>query len=188
MGINNKVLVLASVVALGFSACKKKDETPAPVATTTTTTPPAATLNGSMTAKIDGADWTSIKNSGMVMTDQANSASALVLNGETATTFFALGIDFPTSSSTLIAGNHDQNGSKDDVVFTYATKTSGGGTVSQHIVDKGNFNITSVDNANKKVSGTFDFVLHKIGASTAADTMHITNGVFTGISYTIVNQ
>jgi len=176
--VNKKVLVI--VLAVCFFACKKKD-TPPP---TVVTTPP---LNGSMTAKLNGTNWVSIKNSGVLKIDKTNDISALVLNGETSSDIFALGIDFPTASTTLTVGDHDQNGAKDDVVFTYATKTAGGGTLSQHFVDTGNMNITSVDNVNKKVSGTFDFILYKGGSTAATDSIKITSGVFTDISYSIQN-
>jgi len=45
-----------------------------------------------------------------------------------------------------------------------------------------------VDNVNKKVSGTFSFVNAKSNAQSAADTIRVTNGVFTDLNFTVINQ
>ncbi len=177
-----KTIKIILIFALFIVACKKKSTTtPAPAT-------PVATLNGNMTAKLNGNNWVSIQNTGLLIIEQSNNVSGLVLNGQTASDIFAIGIDLPTASSTLVAGNHDLGGALDDVTFTYSTKTAGGGTLSQDLTDSGHVVITSVDNVNKKVSGTFNFKLHKVGSTASADSIKITAGVFTNINYTISNQ
>jgi hypothetical protein len=177
-----RAIKIILIFALFVLACKKKSTTTPAAAT------PVATLNGNMTAKLNGNNWVSIQNTGELIIQQSNNSSGLVLNGQTASDLFAIGISLPTASPTLVTGSHDLGGALDDVTFSYATKTAGGGTLSQDLSDSGNVVITSVDNANKKISGTFNFKLHKVGSTASADSIKITTGVFTNINYTIVNQ
>lgn len=181
-----KKISLVLVCLVLISSCKKKSSTPAENTTAVPTPTPTSTVNGSMTAKLNGANWVSIRNTGALQIDTDNDISALVLNGETAGDIFALGIDFPTANLNVAIGNHDYGLTKDDAIMTYTKKTSGGGTLTQHFPDEGTFNITSVDNTNKKVSGTFSFKMHKVGSTASADSIIVTNGVFTNISYVVL--
>jgi hypothetical protein len=174
--IKHTTVLLICILLL--SACKKKSSSdPA------TNSTPAPTINGSMTAVLNGNNWTSIKNSAGLVIDTAQEISALVLNGETSADIFAFGIDFPNTNANISVDTHDFGLTKDDGVFTY-TKKIGNGTLTEHIPDEATINITSVDNTNKKISGTFTLKAHKVGSSAAADSIHIKNGVFTNISFT----
>ena len=170
---------LLLVLALGFS-CNK-------TVTSSIPTPPVP-MNGSMTATLNGASWTSTKNTAQLAIDDDNGVSGLVINGETAAEYFVFGIDLPSTSSNLATDYHDVGGIKDDIVFVYTKKTSGGGTFTQHICDDGKIQFTSVDNVNKKFSGTFSFKLHKIGSQLASDSIKITNGIFTNIGFVVTHQ
>jgi hypothetical protein len=48
--------------------------------------------------------------------------------------------------------------------------------------------ISSIDKVNKTVSGTFSFVSAKLNVQRSADTVRVTNGVFTDINFVVVNQ
>jgi hypothetical protein len=177
-----KIGTLLIAFTLLIAACKKKEDEPEPEPAAALA--PAPQMNGSMTAMLNGASWTSIKNSASLVVDNDQDLSALAINGETSGDMFVMGIDFPTSNTTFATGNYDFGGANDQALLLYATKTSGG-TTTQHFPKSGNINITSVDHTNKKISGTFDFILAKSGAKTKADSIFITNGVFTNITYVI---
>ena len=51
-----------------------------------------------------------------------------------------------------------------------------------------NMTISSVDKVNKTVSGTFSFVSAKLNVQSSADTVRVTNDVFTDINFVVVNQ
>jgi hypothetical protein len=176
------IKIMTLVLALGVS-CKKKSSTTTPATPAT----PAPTTNGSMTAKLNNSSWTSTKNTAQLAIDKDNNMSGLIINGETANDYFVFGVDIAGVSENLQAGPHDVGGTQDDIVFVYTQKTQGGGTLTQHICDEGQMLITQVDYTNKKFSGTFSFKLHKIGSSNAADSLVITNGVFTNISYIVTH-
>jgi hypothetical protein len=176
-----KKISLAIICFFLFNACKKKAADPVPVVNT----PAPVVMNGSMTALLNGASWTSTKNTGQLVIDNTNNLSALVLNGETSANIFALGIDFPTASTNIAVDTHDFGLTKDDALISYSQKTAGGGFLSQHIPDEGTLNITAVDNVNKKISGTFSCIMHKSGSTLSADSIKITNGVFTNITYVV---
>lgn len=174
-------ILLVALVAL--SSCRKKqDPEPEPVAVT----PPAPTVNGSMTAVLNGNNWTSVKNSAELLIDDDMQISAFALNGETSADMFVFGFDIPNANPNLVIDTHDQGLAQDDAVMLYVKKRSGGGTLIEHSPDEGTLNITSVDNASKKVSGTFTLKAHKVGST--ADSIKIINGVFTNISFTVRHQ
>jgi hypothetical protein len=181
MKITKTIALLLVSIAL-FSACKKKESDPEPEPT------PAPTINGSMTANLNGNSWTSIKNSAEFLIDDTDQISAISINGETSAEMFVWGIDFPTANPNIAVGNHDMGLTKDDAVMIYVKKTANGGTLIEHSPDEGTINITAVDNVNKKISGTFTLLAHKIGSTAAADSIKITNGVFTNISFTTRHQ
>src|SRR4051812_34918307 len=108
-----KKISLLIICILFLSFCKKKKaEEPAPAPAVNNT----PTMNGSMTATLNGVGWTSTTNTGVLLIDMTNSISALVLNGETSANIFALGVDLPTASSNLIVDTHDIGLTKDDAV------------------------------------------------------------------------
>ena len=51
-----------------------------------------------------------------------------------------------------------------------------------------NITISSMDKVNKTVSGTFSFVRAKVDVQSSAETVRVTNGVFTDINCVGVNQ
>jgi hypothetical protein len=178
MRIIKHTTVLIICISL-LSACKKKSSSdPA------TNSTPAPTINGSMTAVLNGNNWTSIKNSAEFLIDTTQGISGIAINGETSADLFVFGIDFPNTNTNISVNTHDFGLAKDDAVFLYTKKTSNGGTLIEHSPDEATINITSVDNSNKKISGTFTLKAHKIGSSAAADSINIKNGVFTNISFT----
>lgn len=178
------ILLPALLVMLcGLSACNKNNNS-----TPTTTTPPVSTSNGTITAVVNGASWTSIKNSAMLTIHQSQGISGCVINAESAADFIAVGIDIPTTSSLVTTGAHDFKGQNDDLLITYSLKNSSGGLTTQHFPKQAASTISSVDNVNKKVSGTFSFMNVKSNAQNSADTIRVTNGVFTDINFTVVNQ
>lgn len=177
-----KSLAIVLLIA-GFSfSCKKKTSDPEPEPE------PTVTTNGTMTAKVNGNNWTSIRNSAQLRIDDGQQISAFAINGETSADLFSFAFDIPTANTNLLVGTHDEGIAKDDAVMIYVIKTSGGGTLIQHAVDEATFNITAVDNTAKKASGTFTLKGHKIGSTAAADSIKITNGVFTDITFVTTHE
>lgn len=164
---------------LVISACKKKSNT------NTTSTSTSSSINGSITAVVQGANWTSIRNSASLIIDNTNGYSGIVINAETNADLMAIGIDIAGTSSLIATGAHDTNGPIDDLVITYSTKNSNGGLFTEHFPVTASLNITSVDNVNHKFSGNFNYVMHKVNSQTAADTLIVKNGVFTDIAFGI---
>ncbi|MES2678337.1 MAG: DUF6252 family protein [Bacteroidota bacterium] len=181
MKIARTIALLLIAVTLFDSCNKKKDPEPEPA-------PVVPTINGSMTANLNGNSWTSVKNYAELLIDDTDQISAIAINGETADNMFVWGIDFPTADPNIAVGNHDMGLTRDDAVMIYVKKTANGGTLIEHSPDEGTINITAVDNVNKKISGTFTLLAHKIGSTAAADSIKITNGVFTNISFTTRHQ
>ncbi len=177
-----RTIALLLISASLLTACKKKKD-PEPDPTPTPTTP---AMNGSMTANLNGNSWTSIRNSAEMIIDDSQEISAIAINGETSADIFVFGIDFPTVN--IAVGPHDEGLSKDDAVMIYTKKTANGGTLIEHFTDQGTLNITALDNVNNKISGTFTLKGHKVGSSASADSIKITNGVFTDISFTVRHQ
>lgn len=181
MSFFKNLAVLLLVVALGFSCKKKSDPEPDP-------TPAAPTTNGSMTAQVNGNSWTSTRNTAELLIDDDQQISAFAINGETSADMFVFAFDIPNANTNLLVDTHDQGLTKDDALMLYVVKNSGGGTSIQHSPDEGTMNITAVDNTNKKVSGTFTLKSHKINSTASADSIKITNGVFTNLTFTIRHQ
>jgi hypothetical protein len=184
-------VILVAAALLVFS-CKKKDETPAGNSTTTTagsttsgSTTGGGNTGGSMSVTKNGTAWSTTSVSAVLLVDDDNDMSAISINGFTSADIIILGIDFPTASTTLTNGNHNID---DAGLIMYTQRTSGGGTLTEHVPDEGTVNITSVDNTNKKISGTFSCIMHKVGSSAPADSLKLTNGVFTNVSYIISHQ
>ncbi len=182
---NTKLISLALVVLISISSCKKKSSDPEPESAPA---PVAPAMNGSMTAMLNGASWTSVKNSAELLIDDDQQISGFAINGETAGDMFVFAFDIPDANTNLLVDTHDQGLTKDDAVMLYVKKNAGGGTSIQHSPDEGTMNITSVDNTNKKASGTFTLKLHKIGSTASADSIKITNGIFTNLSFTVKHQ
>jgi hypothetical protein len=178
------ILALSLLVLVAVSSCKKKKSDPEPETTAT----PQPQTNGTMTAVLNGSNWTSVKNSAELLIDDDQQISAFALNGETSANLFVFGFDIPDANPNLLVDTHDEGLAKDDAVMVYAIKTSGGGTLIQHMIDEATFNITAVDNASKKASGTFTLKAHKIGSTASADSIKITNGVFTNVAFTVRHQ
>jgi hypothetical protein len=178
------LLILPLLALIAVSSCKKKKD-PEPEETTVT---PQPQTNGTMTAVLNGNSWTSTRNSAELLIDDDQQISAFALNGETSANLFVFGFDIPNANTNLLVDTHDEGLTKDDAVMIYAKKTAGGGTLIEHSIDEATFNITAVDNANKKASGTFTLKAHKIGSTAAADSIKITNGVFTNVSFAVRHQ
>ena len=182
------IFIVSTFIVLGAASCKKNNSTSTTTNNTTTTTTTTSTGNGTITCSLNGSAWTSTRNTAMLTIDNSNGISALVINGETSADIIAIGLDIPTASKNLSAGTHDYEGPKEDLLMQYTTKTSGGGTFTQHLPEAGGFTITSVDNTNKKFSANFSFTNVKVGAKTAADTIRGTNGVIKDVQFVIVEQ
>src|SRR6218665_481759 len=179
------LLTLSLLVLVAVSSCKKKKSDPEPEPAAVT---PAPQTNGTMTAVLNGNSWTSTRNSADLLIDDDQQISAFAINGETAADLFVFGFDIPNANPNLVIDMHDQGLTRDDAVMIYTKKKPNGGTIIEHNPDEGTLNITSVDNASKKVSGTFTLKAHKIGSTAAADSIIITNGVFTNVSFTVRHQ
>ena len=126
------------------------------------------TLVGSMEAKVDGADF------------EANAPAAVISNGNIVIT----GIKTSNNERIVLtafgttAGNYDfsplnLNGG---AVYTIEVDT----TTTNYIPLQGNFNISSINSSNNRMSGTFSFTAF----SGLTDSVVITDGEFDNINYT----
>ncbi len=179
-GTMRSILLLAAF-SLCLSACNK-DNSCAPLAASA----PASVSNGTITAEVNGAAWRSVKNSAML--SMGRGIYGFVINAESASELVAISIDIPTTDNFISTGSHAFKGQVDDLLITYSTRNKSGRLTTQHLPEQATLSISSVDKVNKKVSGTFSFVSAKSNAQSSADTVRVTNGVFTDLNFVVVNQ
>ncbi|URC11090.1 DUF6252 family protein [Flavobacterium sp. B183] len=92
------------------------------------------------------------------------------------------------------AYNFDENAEDEDNMNALFINTYliDGSTFTEHFVQTGKLTITSMDPANKTVSGTFSFTSKKVGSlQTKVNTpeiFEVKNGTFTNLSYTVITQ
>lgn len=183
-----KVFLVIICFSLVLSCKKKSSTNNSNNSSTSTTTGNTPAISSSFTANKNGVAWSGTQNSATYIIDDDNQISAIAINGVTSSDLISMGIDFPNANENPSVGNPDLGLTNDDAVFVYSTKTSGGGTLTQHFPDEATINITAVDLANKRVSGNFTCKMHKVGSTAAADSIKFTNGVFTNIPYTVAHQ
>ena len=124
-----------------------------------------------MTAKIDGAKWTSItrvtiQKSGIFLitgTSTDGQAIEVTVNGTTSGTYT---LEASTSSPSAQCGS--------------IYKPTINSTDSTYVSKSGKVIITNIDTENKLISGTFNFVVTKLDA-----TKNITEGKFSDLAYQI---
>lgn len=179
-----KKIVVLLIFCVALSSCEKNNNV-APKNNATPASAPTPTINGSLTALINGKPWTSTQNTSVLVVDFDEDESAFIINGETTSEILALGYDIFSATTVLKTGKHEIQDNDFDPGLVYSTKTGSGGTLTQHIPYEGDLTLTAVDNTNRIVSGTFNFKAAKPGSKVAADTLEVTGGVFTNIKFTV---
>lgn len=137
--------------------------------------------SGTMTADVDGSSWAATKFEGTLLRDKDNGVERLDLRG-TGSDDKMIVLTLQENSLNDCVTIGDYSFDDGDALFTYLTVTTGGGTLTEHIVMDGEMNISKCN--GNKVSGTFEF--NSLNVSTG-DTLKVTNGVFTDFSYKIMN-
>ncbi|MFH2096914.1 MAG: DUF6252 family protein [Bacteroidota bacterium] len=144
-----------------LTSCKKDDDDDNPLLST-----------ASMTCQVDGNSWAAVtrvtrhslttQTYTITGTDASGAVIVITIRGEAVGTY---------SSSTSIDSLNAQVGA------VYQPDASSPAT-DNYFSKSGTVTISSLDETNKKVSGTFSFSLTKSGTA-----MSITNGKFTDLSY-----
>jgi len=154
-------ILLAFIIAAGFTSCKKEDQ--AAVVTE---------IFGSVTANIDGVDWKATTAS-QVGFKVGDSHMTVIANSNDGQTIF-LYINGTTVGSYDLAALAGQT----DVVCYYRETEEEGDGTSNYVSKTGTVEITEI--SENRVSGKFNFV----GAKSLDETKTITEGVFTNVYYT----
>ncbi|OFX17577.1 MAG: hypothetical protein A2033_04550 [Bacteroidetes bacterium GWA2_31_9] len=158
--MRNYILIL-SIISLTFMSCKKDD----PI------TPQDIITNASMTAKIDGATWSSftrvtVQKSGMfsiIGTSSEGQVIDVTVKGITVGDYnFSVTMD---SASAQCGSIYKPSVNNNDSTF---------------ISKSGQVKITSIDTEKKLVSGSFNFIVTKLDIDKI-----ITEGKFQDLQYTI---
>lgn len=162
--------VLTLALAAGFSSCSKDDDddnrsTPPP-------SNPAPTAV--MTAKVDNVNWSSLSNraSGSIISGTSNLTG--VANDSSMITM--------TITQNITVGTYGLGPSSGNA-GVFATSTSGSAPAwssNGNPACYGTLTVTSMDQTNKRFSGTFSF---KAWRATDNTFREITNGVFTDVPY-----
>lgn len=165
----NSLLLIITLVISTFTSCKK-DKDPA---TPTPPVPPSPTA--SMTAKVDGAAWTSLSNRteatilniGSFLGGIASDSSVIIIT---------------VDGEFVLNGNYSLNYMSDHagVFMSDNSGTSPAWTSNSYPTNTGNLTITAMDPVNKRISGTFNFRAWRGSDNSFKD---ITNGVFTNVNY-----
>jgi hypothetical protein len=179
--MNNKLklAMLICVAAIALNSCKK-NSSPSP---SSSTSPTPNTATGTFTAKVDGQAYTASATQNTLLI--ANGESRMDVRATNATNGLIVTVgeldtdDVVATKTYKFIGEND-----DDALLTWYTITPGGGTVTEHILADARVTITSCNATTKKVSGTFSGKLFK--ASNDTDTLFITDGVFTDVTYSII--
>lgn len=172
-------LFLATInllVVFLFSSCNKKDDT---------TATPTPTVNyGTFTAKVDGKTFTGTKTVNTLLVYMNDGESRMDVRGYTDTHILVVTLgEFDTDDGiTPKAYSFDE----DDALLSYYEMTPSGGTISKHIVCEANVTVTSCNQTKKTVTGIFSGKL--FDATNSSDTLHVTNGVFTDVPYSIAKM
>lgn len=151
----SKLLGLLFIGLTLLSSCKKDNTTPA----------------GTLSVKLDGSTWSNTLATATILNGMTNisalgtngDALTITLSAETAGTY-----TLSTTSAHASAYVLDQTGTSS--AFTSNGSTSGGGRVV----------ITEIDEANKTISGTFEF---DVVRPTTQESHSFTEGVFSKIPY-----
>lgn len=168
-----RLLTVCLFLVLFFTACdKKKEEVKPDNAQDNTNTSLAA---GQMTAKINGTTWTSQT----AFVGQAN-PEGISINGQANGKSLAI-----TIAGVIKAGNFD--------VFAYESMQgwymeTGNGTMqtwTSITSNKCKLNITKLDWAAKKMSGTFSFEADSQASSSSTGSFKITDGEFKDLPITV---
>jgi Family of unknown function (DUF6252) len=132
-------------------------------------------VTGDMRAKIDGAQWVADKTAAAARMNGRIAIAGLSIDGKTvAITLADSGVhQYTLYFDGLNAGAYQDSSLADITAFTSNAGSSAAET-------GGTLNITSIDEANKKISGTFSF---KAKRETDETFRNITEGSFTNLTY-----
>lgn len=173
-------IIVLLIVAL-FSSCSSSDS--------------SGPSNQNITFKLNGENVTAAVTSAKLYKSQATNEKLLQITAETTENVFELSFFAAyTADDAIPTGNYLTTDTVDDG-DVYLSYKINGNTYGVHFPDAGTLTIASASSSAKKASGTFNETLHAIGETEDFDLLgvtipyevNITNGVFTNISYEVVN-
>lgn len=173
--INYSIILFVSV-ALGFSACKDKEEDK----------PTTTTKTGIVTCKVDGKDWESNARSQMVFfIDTTMSSVGASVEGDTLSmmAFRTQGTDssmilFSVLLQTPRTTTYTMTGTNYNIFYIKGMDLTSMLTVFFGYDASSSMTITKFDVANKKISGTFNTTLT---SKSSAPAITVTSGSFTDV-------
>lgn len=168
------LIILSAFLAFTFSSCKDDDGDGIP-----------DILNTKLTMKINGTEWKSMfRQTNLAVKDNFKVFTILATNGVSKT----------EGSSILITIRGDEEKSYDlsttivggalecEIVYKESYSAS---TDDAFVGSSGTVTLTEIDTENKKISGTFEFTVHR--SSNVQETLTITDGQFQDLRYTNVS-
>ena len=158
-----RLIIIILVLSVGIYSCQKELTDP-----NGSTTTPGGT--GDFRAKINGTQWVAT-SSGAARVSGLISVSGIGGGKTMAITLTDSGVHhYILNQTTMGAGAYSDSSSGSNVAFATNGSSLSGGSVD----------ITTIDTANKKISGTFRFTVYRAIDSTIRT---ISEGSFTNISY-----
>ena len=159
---NISLLICLALTILVAPACKKDKEDPPPPSTENNPNDPTTT--GSMTADVSGSTFQALEVSGRLGT---NGSLWMYGSSDSHLDFSIANFGGPISYSLQPAWNNVASVSTGTNLFT--TNESGGGALE----------ITTYNETNNTISGTFEFVAGMLGSG--GNTITVSEGVFTNV-------
>ena len=184
--IGKKILhsTLAAVLLIAFTSCSSDDSND------TVEVPAASTT---VRASVNGTEWIGNATSATVIRIASSNQQRFDITAENGSNRMTLSCEASlTNNETIPVGtyNFTSDPTESNALFTFAYFV-GGNSFMEHFPEQGTLTITAVDAANKRISGTFSFNGNKVGilqeTIVTPETIAITNGSFTNLSYRLMN-
>lgn len=177
--------------AFSFTSCSKKKSDP-----------PAPAVPSTMSAQINGQAWTAT-NTIATLIIVSGTGRRIDITGQDGKYAMTLSSEDSLVSTTLLSNvtyneldanldGEDDLTPESNALFTYGEKNNLGGYTYPFTYARGSFTITSVDNTNKRISGTFTYRTDNYDYSNPTNNadvviVNVTQGTF-NMPYTIYHQ
>jgi CubicO group peptidase (beta-lactamase class C family) len=172
-----KTFILSMIAIAIISSCSKSSSS----SSTPTPTPPAFT--GSMSADVDGVKWTATQGSATLLRDFDLEAKRFDITGTGGDKRIILSLQDVIQGDYITQKSYSFKDMSSPALCTFSTVV-GLGSLTKHMPFDGTVTISKCDATKKTVDGTFQFRSIEIGTD---DTLKVTHGVFSNISYVVLN-
>lgn len=149
---------------------------------------PATIGEGTITAKINGENWTGTVSSVTLIRVASENAQRFDISAEDSSQRLSLAIEsaYTTEAGMPLASYNFP----DNALFLNSYKINGN-YYGEHMPETGTLTITSINTSTKKISGTFSFTNTKSGVLqtqiVTPEVVEVTEGNFTNLSYTVLD-